>query len=375
MVTGILWMALAWAPSPAPAGTTDVAAAKRLYTIGEQHMAEGRAADAVALWRKVIPALPPSAEYDGQRHKLVLRFVYGLLAAHEQTGRPAYLLEAKATIDRHLAWHEARFGEGEAAKTERGDLYAQLGEVEARLEATADASARVEAPPIDEEPIEDHVDTTDGEVREVVVHTKKRERPSVDDPEIVARLKSPASDANAGLVLTAPGVQPLSPARGFVRLAGHARPSRALAGGRARKLARTRARAALVSARPNLRRCYESAFARTPAEVVQTELELTIDRDGRVRAVEVVGPEVIDADGSACVRESLAKARIEVSDAGRAVRVRMPVVFFWEDAKVLDEANLCTGSAWHVANCEKPRERNHGSEGDMPPIDAPMRGR
>ena len=52
---GVVWAALVLAPGPGPASPkTDVAAAKRLYTIGEQHMAAGRATDAVPLWRKVM---------------------------------------------------------------------------------------------------------------------------------------------------------------------------------------------------------------------------------------------------------------------------------------------------------------------------------
>ncbi|MBC8070216.1 MAG: hypothetical protein IAG13_17930 [Deltaproteobacteria bacterium] len=373
LITAAVWAWLASAPTdaaaPAERGTavttnrTNVGEAKRLYSIGEQAMGKGRATEAVALWKRAILLLPATKDYDDLRHRLVLRLGYGMMLASESSGQRAYAVDAAQMLDRYAARHEELFGDGEKAEQQRAEVYELLYEVETKLEATrgkpdADAPPEVAATTPDE-------GAPELEQRKVSVPGKRKlARPSVDDPQVRARLNSRATNVETGLVMAAPGFQKLHPARGLVRMHGLARP---IGSSNGSADLQSIARAAFVSVRPALRTCFAQAFARTPTEYVDTQAELVVEPDGSVSAAEIVGSNVVDAAGSKCVRERLADASIEGGAPSERVRVRVPLLFYWEDARLIDEANGQTGRDMEFLF--RKREMNYGLDSPMPSIE------
>lgn len=369
MLAALIIAVLALAPSKV-AASADVTEAKRLYSIGEQHMAEGHPVEAVKLWRKAVVALPATAAYDGLRHDLVLRLGYGMLVASHETKDRRYLLDATQMLARYLERHERMFGDDRQAKAERGEVYEQLYEIERRLspppaaEPTRDAAASTN---------EGWQERDDDDVirRKVRVRTGRWFNTTIDDEKTREALASPRTNPEAGLWGTMPELQPITPARAYVRMAGAARPSLGKARPRDQPARQALARAALESVRPLLRECFAEAFTRNPTDVVRTEVELTIARHGDVRKAKVTGKAVIDARGNACVARRLAEARI--ADApGRSERIRVPLVFFWKDEVFIDEANGVRIRD-ELDTFERHREMNHGYGSSMDPIDAPAK--
>lgn len=381
LCVGGFWLALAsgagCAATQAPAAeapATSVPTAQRLYAVGEQHFAAGRAAEAVDLWRHAILQLPETSKYDGLRHKLVLRRAYGQLVAHAQTGDRAFLDDGQTMLLRYLERHEAIFGADKRAQTERGEVYEILYEFETRLEqpdaATPPAGSKVAAAstkwaaPLDERdeaigdvranvmqqyrrspgvagssqpysaardshrlsrPVRDH------EVR--VVHVDTRGRPSVDDPETRAALRSWATDPQPWL--TQPTLVEFLPPRPYVRVGGLAQ---RVDGDRTRLGGQSIAHQVVRGVRPQLRACYDEAFARRPDEVASATVEFDVQPDGRVVRPRIVGGGVVDPIGDACVLDQLAAARIDPNPDRAAQRVRVPLTFFYDGAVYKDEA-------------------------------------
>lgn len=348
MLAAVLFAALAAAPAPPP--STDVGEAKRLYTLGEGHMGEGRSPEAVSLWRQAIALLPATAEYDVLRHDLVMRLGYGLLAAHHTTKDRRYLVEARRMLLLYVARHEKHVGDHTSAKADRDEVYEQLYEVESRLGESVDEPTADALPPVDPLPEvrpratkrvppnrATTIVTEDGEVyrREVHVDTTRRDRPRVEDRKIRRELASPKTSPETGLWLTRSGfgTEALSGPRPYVRVYGQARP---LVGSFRRR--DQPARQALVvatirSVRDGLLLCYATAYAREPEKnVVLTEIELSIAKDGRVRHARITGAPVVDDRGTRCVARHLVDARAPTTP-DRAHRVRVPVVFFWQSEK------------------------------------------
>jgi hypothetical protein len=380
MLLGTLVLAPAGKAAPTKPGVTlaaksDVTEAKRLYSIGEKVIVTGKAAQAVSLWRRAIVLLPPTAAYDDLRHKLVLRLGYGMIIAAEQTGDREFAVDAAYMLDRYAARHEQLFGDGAAAEKQRGEVYELLYEVETKLEEMPGAPEHASTEPA----VQADEGAPEISERHVVVPSKRRlDRPDANDPKVRAALDSRQNDPYSGLVMTAPGARLLHPARGLVRMHGLARPIVESNDADHPLELHGLARAAFLSVRPALRGCYDAAFARTPTDVVDTEVELVLETDGTVSAAKITGAPVVDAIGTRCVAARLADARIADGHPDKRVRMRMPLVFFWRDAEFIDEASGASGRN-ALDFVFRQRSLNHGSYNPMPPIDrgmsAPMRGR
>lgn len=375
-------------PSPLAGGGR--AAAQRLYTVAEERYAAGAYAEAVELMRHSILQLPPSPEHDRLRHQLVLRMAHTQLRDHAATTSTAPLHDARQMLARYLERHEALFGQGQAARAERGEVYELLYLVERGLEQSAAAdealvtSAKPEPPAdalaasldtmtmaVHDEP--GHVDDSEAlhgasepapartaaarttadepepepssstrrtdadgnEVRDVIVR-KKRKLASLDDPRVLETLKTDFPLAWAGLVLTKPGVElvhgsrPL--VRGTTRLAGR--------GDRGRQqLARRAGRTLLQGARETLRGCYADAFARRPVAATESAVEASIHPDGSISHVRIVDGGLVDGYGDACVIEALqAAGTTPLPAAEEPVRVHVALQFFYESPVYIVES-------------------------------------
>lgn len=339
--------------------TSSEPTAQRLYNVGEERFAAGRPDQAVALWRHAITQLPSTEQYDGLRHKLILRLGFGEIVTYHHTGKLAHLFEAKKLLERYLVAHESLFGESAAAKAERGQVYELLYEVESRIEdppetvAASAAVGMVEPTALASAPSDPEASATpdaseprskrrrrpreDAEGNERVVVVDTRGRPSVDDPELRQALRSWAPEG--GLQLTQASIEPWLPARAYVRVEG-----------RARRLdhddgAPTQAVAAAVirSVRPALRACYDGAFARAPADYALATVEFTIDAEGNVAAPKIVDGEVGDALGDVCVLEHLAEASAAQAKGVEPMHVAVNLLFFYDAAVRMNEGG---GRSW-----------------------------
>lgn len=343
-------------------------AARRLYSVGEERFAAGHPEQAVTLWRHAITQLPPTAAYDDLRHKLILRLAYGQIAAYYKLGKLAHLYDARRMLERYIVTHEDLFGDKGDAKTERGEVYEILYEVESRIEnppiggtpvprggdatlvagatlpgaasvvevAEPVAAAEPDAPPPTAKPAKKRqrtrkVEDAEGNERVVIVETK--ERTSVDDPVLKKRLA--AWNPEDGLIMTAPGLQPWLPARAYVRIDGFAQ----RVDGEARGGAHAVAAAVIRAVRPALRACYDGAFARAPADFALAKFEFAVDAEGTVSAPRITGGMVGDPLGDACVLERLGAGKIEDDDGVEPMRVAVRLVFFYDGPVMLNEAN------------------------------------
>jgi hypothetical protein len=306
--------------------------------------------------------LPATADYDTLRHRLVLRLGYGMMVASDQTGKLQFARDAEAMLERYATRHELLFGDGPDAEAQRGEVYELLYEVERRIDAPADTQAPSSPARIDDGAPADMHRTVK------VPKKKKRELATIDDPLVVARLNSVATDVGTGLVMTKGNHARMHPARGAVKIDGlvGAREPQVLSSAEHREL-QTLARAAFVSVRPALRRCYEQAFARTPTDVLRTEVELVLEEDGRVSTAEIVGAAVVDPVGSDCVRDRFTTAQlVDALPPGR-VRVRVPLVFYWQPEIVIDEKSGITGRDMEFMF--RPVEKDPAAAYEMPPIE------
>jgi hypothetical protein len=259
--------------------------------------------------------------------------------------------------------HEQLFGYAPEAERERGEVYELLYELDNK-------SAEKPAPPPEPEtPARVDPGAPEGMDRKVVVPSKRKlGRTSVDDPQTVEKLKSDFTNPFAGLVLTAPGMEVVHTARGLVRVTGVTQAIGTRVDGSEKRALHELARMAVKSVRPELQRCFEAAFARTPTAFVQTYADLVIESDGSVSQAEIVGAAIIDEPGTRCVTKRLADAQVDDGPA-QPVKLRVPLLFFWQDARYIDEAtNGATGRS-AIDFFGVRRTPNHGSEGNLPPIE------
>jgi hypothetical protein len=347
----------------------DQATAKRIYMVAEERFAAGAYDEAVALMRHSVLQLPTSPEHDGLRHQLLLRMAHTQLQAHAASGQVGQLQDAQQMLTRYVERHEQLFGEGEEARAERGEAYELLYEVEKRLEpstsevspteiavvtaagdrAVEDPGAEADAESLDSEPaaaqLSDHVpadgESADGNVREIVVRQRPR-LASLDDPGVVAHLRSDFSSPEAGLVLTRPGVElvhgPRPLVRGTSRLAGR--------GDRQdQQLARRAGQSLVRDARDTLRSCYEAAFTRQTVDALQSTVEASIHPDGSISQVRIVSGGLIDGYGDACLIEAMQRTTVApLAKAEEPVRVQLALTFFYESAVYIVEG---TGEQFH----------------------------
>ena len=340
------------ASTAASVDTGREATAARIYALAERRYAEGDYPAAVVLMQRALVQLPETAAHDQRRHELLMRIGHTQMRAWLVTGDEAFLLDAQAMLERYAEIHAELFGDGEAAQAERTDVWALLGEVQRRLdepermvaedlaaERTARAQAGVGsgAGSAADEPVDDHA----GEMltpqieREVVV--KKRRLASLDDPRVVARLRSDFSLDEKGLVLTkAPGGDALHGPRGLVRAGKpptHADDEAAQAD---QRLARALGYQVLRAARPALRRCYEDAVGRDPQLFADSTVELSVLPDGRLGRARIVAGQLVDAEGDVCMVQQLERARLVEDSPPGEVRVRLALRFFYQDAHYPD---------------------------------------
>lgn len=356
--------------------------ASEIYRVGEARYAAGAYDEAVRLWRHALLELPQTRGYDDLRHKLVLRMAYGQLMAWSTSGHPGHLTDAKQMLDRYVARHEGLHGDGTRARRERGEVYELLYQVESRLpgegegateenEAATDGAREggagdVLAPatirdapdaapddaPVDDEALivsADEIDPQgdardgrdrerhrrDGRLREITV---KRDRPSVDDPEMRAKLRDEFSNPFNGYVLTAPGVVEWFSARALVR-SGLGRPASDDAGAAQRRQARRLARAVIDTARPELKACFEAAHSRRPGTVSMPTVQLSVDDGGAITDAFVTTGDVVDALGELCVVEALEGTTLDADDAESATIV-VPLTLFVEGAVLICESRI-----------------------------------
>lgn len=333
-----VWFATALAAcAQQAAGSDPTPTARRLYTAGEQRLAEGRPEEAIRLWRGAITQLPATEEYDDLRHKLVLRLAYGHLLAYQDTGRLAYLFDAKTMLDLYVLRHEALFGDGPAARAARGWVYEVLFEIESRIEtppldvAAASAEPFVDAADATQET--DVQEVTQGDHRVVVV--RRRGLADIDDPALRRALVEWNPRPDAPSVLTRPGQEPWVPARAYVRLDGTPTVDD---GAATPVVARTLAGAMLTAARPALRQCYEDAFARRPAAHVTVGLRFSITAAGVVADPTIVRGSLGDPAGDACMLEHLRGARLEGDAPPEEVRLDIDLMFFYAASVQINES-------------------------------------
>jgi hypothetical protein len=344
--------------SETPAGNRD--AAQRIYVVAEERFAAGEYDEAVALMRHALLQLPPSPEHDRLRHQLVLRMAHTQLRAHAASGGAAPLHDAQQMLTRYLERHEKLFGDGRVARSERGEVYELLHQVEKRLEpvsievvdaggqsetivaaAPTDAAPRTDAPTAHEIPAEAaptparrRTDGEGNELRDVVV-AKERRLASLDDPRVKERLRSPYSTGWLGGALTAPRIIKMRDARPLVRghsqLAGDGNLSQQV-------LARRAGQSLLREARQDLRDCYASAYARRPVDVLDSAVEASVHPDGSISHVRIVEGGLVDGYGDACLIEALQGTVLPpLEETAEPVRVQVALVFFYEGTLYIDE--------------------------------------
>ncbi len=319
--------------------------AARMYQTAEALVEVGAHADAVRLMRHAILSLPRTAENDALRHALVLRMAHvQLLAAHEEEDG-AHARNAATMLTAYGQRHYDLFGE--ARNTERNEIYELLHEAES-LSERIDAPQAVEVAPgadgtVGVEP-GPAVDLHAGEdleaeiTREVRVQREWFYDP--DDPRVREQLESWFSDSGGYTYMTSPGVAVLSGPRpmvrktgvvSFVALQGVAKPER--------RTLRVLSRRLLQRSRVELRDCYQAAAARGGELQTDATIELTITATGEVEDVMVVGGDVVDGLGDACVIEHLDAATLTDDAPGVPVRLRVSLLFFYDGPDTMLEHN------------------------------------
>lgn len=314
----------------------------QMYALGEARYAEGYLGEAVELWKHSFVALPPNEHNDELRHKLVLRIAHGQLMKWSVSNETMPLRDAQVMLTRYLEKHEALFGDTDRAKQERADVYEILYEVETRLpggeqfEAAQSGDPEVE----DVEEVEQtetatadaYVPSTKGEVREINVKTQ---RPSVDDPEMRAKLRSEFANAENGYVLAAPELATMYDTRVLVR----GGPGRVVEGDvpGARKKARLAARLLVDAARADLEQCFTAAISRYPEPHASGIVQLTIDDKGAVSRAHFVDGGLIDVLGDVCVMSELQATTVPDTRAHATMTINVPLTFLVEEETVIYE--------------------------------------
>lgn len=340
----------------------DRGAAARIYAIAEGQRKAGEYANAVLLVRHAILQLPESEQSDAVRHKLILRMAYLELMAYDDTGDVRFAQDAQKMLEAYVAKHEALFGDSLKAKNQRGEVYELLYEVELVLEGAdptggvgddatlvATAGPRAQGGPTapvrrasqEEELPDEPVDTHAGEVVEATMKRKVRVRKSrlaqPDDPRVRRRIESSVSDGHRAAALTHGRAEKVHGPRPLVRAAKLPRHARKEAPKEERRLARQLGYELLRSSRPRLKQCYVAAFARNPADVALSTVEVSVQPDGRVKRAKVLDGKLVDGLGDVCVVEQISRTTLARDDARPEVRLRLPLVFFYQDTVMIDE--------------------------------------
>ena len=314
----------------------------QIYALGEARYSEGYLGEAVELWKHSLVALPPNEHNDELRHKLVLRIAHGQLMKWSVSNETAPLRDAQAMLYRYLEKHEALFGDSDRANRERSDVYEILYEVETRLPggeefeaAQADGSEEVEEVEAEETETataDAYVPSTKGEVRKIKVKTQ---RPSVDDPEMRAKLRSEFANPENGYVLAAPELVTLHDTRVLVR----GGPPRVVDGDArgARKKARRAARSLVDAARADLEKCFTAAISRFPEPHASGVVQLSIDDEGAVSDARFVDGGLIDFLGDVCVMTELESTTVPDTRAHTAMTITVPLTFLVEEETVMYE--------------------------------------
>ena len=345
--------------------------AARIYTTAEQLVDQGRYGEAVLLVRHAVLQLPEDSGADALRHRLLLRMAYLQMLAADQTGDLAHAQNAKVMLDRYLAKHEGLFGDGEEARAERGEVYEILYEVETLLEGPGEdeEATEVEEHDVPAQPTAKAEKTFAGQDLEDSftrkVRVQKQRLADPDDPRVRERLEGDFSSGEAGLVLTKGEFVMLHPARGLVRARGLAtavgeRPAEE------RREARRLGRELLVRARPQLRRCYDAAFARTLVRVSTGTVEASIAPDGSVTKARIVEGGLADALGDVCVIERIEATHLAADTTRTETRVRLPLTFFRQNAVYIYEG---TGETFGDSTGNDVQPVKPAVPTEMPPID------
>ena len=317
----------------------------QIYALGEARYNEGYFGEAVELWKHSLLGLEPNAHNDGLRHALVLRIAHGELMKWSVSHETEPLRDAQAMLYRYADKHQALFGDGDDAQDERADVYEILYEVETRLPggeefeaAQADASEIVEDETESEAEADSEVATADayvpsstGEVRKIRVKT---DRPSVDDPEMRAKLASEFANAENGYVLAAPELAVLHDTRVLVR-GGPARVVESTGG--SRRKARRAGRSVVDAARPDLEKCFTSALTRFPEPHAAGVVQLSIGEHGEVSDARFVDGGLIDFLGDVCVMTELESVTVSDARAHAAMTITVPLTFLVEEETVMFE--------------------------------------
>ena len=246
--------------------------------------------------------------------------------------------------------HETLFGD--ARGDEREDIYELLYEAETfaeRLDAPAPDASQ---PSLSSRVVTEPVDTHEGEVLETEISRDVRVRREwfydPDDPAVRRNLEGWFSTADAYQFMTTPGIAVLSGPRPMVRRTGRLE-SVALQGVESpqRRAMRSVARSVLRSSREGLRDCYRSAAARGGELQTDATVEMTVTSAGEVQDVIVVSGDVVDGLGDACVIEQIAHAELADAAPQEAMRVRMPLLFFYDGPDTMSENERTEIGAWN----------------------------
>ncbi len=343
-------------PGSSAAVSSRVSAA-RMYETAEAMVAEGYYTDAVRLMRHAILSLPRTEDTDDLRHALVMRMAHvQLLAAHADHDS-AYAQDAAHMLLAYGERHAELFGEKQTG--DREDIYELLYEAESFAEVLdsgelpAEASEPVLTSRVVAEPVDIHAgEALESEIsREVVVRREWFYDP--DDPRVREQLESWFSGAMGYQFMTTPGTAVLSGPRPMVRRTGRLE-SIALQGVAEpdRRTLRSTARSVLRSSREGLRDCYRQAAARGGELQTDATVELTVTSGGDVVDVTVVGGDVVDGLGDACVIEEFAQTTISEGAPKTALRVRMPLLFFYDGPQTMSENPRTEQGSW---NYEGPK--------------------
>ncbi len=331
-------------PSQDPVAEPSRPSAARMYQTAEALADAGYYADAVRLMRHAILSLPRTGANDELRHALVLRMAHvQLLAAHHEDNS-AYALDAATMLGAYGQRHYELFGDGRTSQ--RNDIYELLYEAES-------LSERIDAPEPAARPAplahraqvaQAAIDTHEGEDLEAEIKREVRVQRQwfydPDDPQVRKQLESWFSDAGGYDDMTSPGVAVLSGPRPMVRRTGSVS-SVALQGVAEpeHRALRVLSRRLLQASRDALRGCYQAAAARGGELQTDATIELTITSTGAVEDVVVVGGDVVDGLGDACVIEQLDAAKLAQDAPTAAVRMRVSFLFFYDGPDTMLENN------------------------------------
>lgn len=330
-----------------------------MYQTAEAMVAEGYYADAVRLMRHAILSLPRTEDTDDLRHALVMRMAHVQLLAAQAGHDTAYAQDAATMLLAYGDRHERLFADARA--DERDDIYELLFEAETfaqQLQAPTTAAAA--QPRLSSRVVAEPVDTHEGEPLEAEfsrdVQVRREWFYDPDDPTVRKNLESWFSTADGYQFMTTPGTAVLSGPRPMVRRTGRLE-SVALQDSRTpqRRELRSVARSVLRSSREGLRDCYRSAAARGGVLQTDTTIELTVTTGGEVRDVVVVSGDVVDGLGDACVIEEIAHVDLGETGPTAALRLRMPLLFFYDGPDTMSENARTDGAR----NYDGPEPARH----------------